>query len=555
MKNTCLHCRRTFEITADDLAFYEKISPDYNGKKELIPPPTHCPDCRRQRRLSFRNERTLYHRKCDLSGKQIISNFAPDAPFRVYAHEEWWSDKWDAREYGRNVDFSRPFFEQIVELERDVPHLALSVWNSQNSDYCNYVGNVKDSYLIFGSVYSEDCYYGSPYYSKNCVDTLLVRECERCYECVDCRKLYECLYCRDCHSSRNLLHCFDLQGCHDCIGCAGLRKKQYCVGNRQLTKEEFHAFRASLDLFDPSVHDRLRNDLAALSLSIPHRYMQSNQVEHVSGNYVFQSKNVPDSYYADRCEDCRYCAQVVDLKDCHDNNYTEENELCYEYLGAYQVSRVLFSRFCNKVSESMYANSCFNARCLFGCSGIRSTEYCILNKQYTAEEYASLLPKIVELMKQHGEWGEFYPVRISHFGYNETVAQEYFPLRENDAKSAGWQWRPDDLGSEKYLGPPAAIPRRIEDVGDDICKQILLCEATERPYKIIPQELQFYRDMHLPVPRLCPDERHRRRMQLRNPRHLWKRPCMKCGTDMETTYAPERPEIVYCEECYLSSIY
>ncbi len=490
-----------------------------------------------------------------MSGKQIISNFAPNVPFPVYGHDEWWSDRWDARSYGKDVDFSRPFFEQIAELERAVPQLALSVWNSQNSDYCNYVGNVKDSYLIFGSVYSENCYYGSPYYSRNCVDTLLVRECERSYECVDCRKLYECLHCRDCHSSQNLLYCYDLQGCHDCIGCAGLRKKEFCVGNRQLTKEEFEMYRQSLDLSDSATHERLRQDLAELSLQIPHRYMQGNQVENVSGNYVFQSKNVLDSYYADRCEDCRYCTQVVDLKDCYDNNFTEENELCYEYLGAYQVSRVLFSRFCNKVHESMYANSCFNAHHLFGCSGIRNGEYCILNKQYTKEEYEALVPRIIELMKERNEWGEFYPSSISPFGYNETVAQEYFPMTEGEVQQAGWHWRHEDAAAEKYLGPPTAIPQYIKDVDDGICKQILLCEATGRPYKIIPQELQFYRDMHISIPRLCPDERHRRRMQLRNPRKLWTRKCDSCGKDIQTTYAPGRPEKVFCEECYLAAVY
>ena len=27
-----------------------------------------------------------------------------------------------------------------------------------------------------------------------------------------------------------------------------------------------------------------------------------------------------------------------------------------------------------------------------------------------------------------GEWGEFFPASLSPFGYNETVANEYYPL-------------------------------------------------------------------------------------------------------------------------------
>ena len=90
---------------------------------------------------------------------------------------------------------------------------------------------------------------------------------------------------------------------------------------------------------------------------------------------------------------------------------------------------------------------------------------------------------------------------------------------------------------------------------DDICQKILLCKITGKPYKIIPQELKFYKDMGIPIPRICPDQRHKERMTLRNPRKLWARKCMKCQKDIQTTYAPERPEIVYCEECYLASVY
>gem|GEM_PF-4334749 len=65
---------------------------------------------------------------------------------------------------------------------RSVPRIAVLNVSSENSDYCNFTGDVKNSYLIFGSVYSESCYYGSPYYSKSCVDTLVLRDCELCYE-------------------------------------------------------------------------------------------------------------------------------------------------------------------------------------------------------------------------------------------------------------------------------------------------------------------------------------------------------------------------------------
>lgn len=53
-------------------------------------------------------------------------------------------------------------------------------------------------------------------------------------------------------------------------------------------------------------------------------------------------------------------------------------------------------------------------------------------------------------MRASGEWGEFFPIEISPFGYNETVAQEYFPLSKDDCKKQGWSWREDEETSSYH---------------------------------------------------------------------------------------------------------
>lgn len=153
------------------------------------------------------------------------------------------------------------------------------------------------------------------------------------------------------------------------------------------------------------------------------------------------------------------------------------------------------------------------------------------------------------------EWGVFFPAHLSPFGYNETVAQDYYPLTKQEALNQGFNWYDEPESTQQHLGVHYAIPENIKDVLDDITKQILTCEATGKPYKIIPQELEFYRKMQLPIPRKCPDQRHKERLALRNPRKLFTRNCSKCRTEMQTTYSPERPETVYCESCYLEHVY
>ncbi|MDD5751707.1 MAG: hypothetical protein PHS73_04285, partial [Candidatus Peribacteraceae bacterium] len=347
MLRTCrnLWCKQPFEITDDDLAFYQKISPVFIGKKELIPPPTLCPDCRQQRRYAIRNERNLSRGTCDLCGREMLSMYATGKPFPVYCPDCWWSDKWHGTSAAREFDFSRPFFEQFAELQRHVPRIGLYIVNSENCDYCNFLGDCKSCYLTFGSVYSQDCLYGSAYYSKDCVDNLVTRECELCYECTDCRKLYHCLFCQDCYHSDHLLLCYDLQGCSECIACAGLRNKKYHIGNKPCTKEEYEKVKRSLDLCDAHRMKELAQQLDAVKRTIPRHYMPNNNAQNVSGSHLYNSKNTFHSFFVDRCEDCAYCMQTVDLKDCRDNNYTEENELCYEYLGMYGARNTYLSTF------------------------------------------------------------------------------------------------------------------------------------------------------------------------------------------------------------------
>jgi hypothetical protein len=177
-----------------------------------------------------------------------------------------------------------------------------------------------------------------------------------------------------------------------------------------------------------------------------------------------------------------------------------------------------------------------------------------LNKQYSKEDYEALVPQIIEHMKKTGEWGEFLPSPLSPFAYNETVAQEYYPLSKHEAAGKGYRWKdPDEVNH--YQGPFNPLPDSIRDVDEEITKKILKCEVSGQLYRIIPQELKWYKQQGIPIPRRCPDQRHRDRLQLRNPRALWNRTCSLCAKTVLSSYAPTRPEKVLCEECYLKKTY
>ena len=141
------------------------------------------------------------------------------------------------------------------------------------------------------------------------------------------------------------------------------------------------------------------------------------------------------------------------------------------------------------------------------------------------------------------------------FAYNESFAPDLSPMTKEEVLARGWRWYEEKEVKGRYLGARITLPDESAEVPGSITKKILSCATTGKPYKIIPQELKFYRSMNIPAPDLCPDERHRIRITKRNPYSLWERECGKCGKTTQTTYSPERPEIVYCEKCYLASVY
>ena len=129
---------------------------------------------------------------------------------------------------------------------------------------------------------------------------------------------------------------------------------------------------------------------------------------------------------------------------------------------------------------------------------------------------------------------------------------EYAPLTREEALKRGFTWSDYQASSPQVSRTVLAseLPDRIEKIPDDIVDWVIVCEVSGKPFKIVKQELDFYRQHHLPVPRRHPDQRHLDRVALRNPPRLFARKCNKCGMDILSTYAPDRPEIVYCGICY-----
>lgn len=560
---SCPDCGATFELHADEKAFLTKKMEFRFGDTVIHPlEPRYCPECRMLNRTCHRNERTFYRTTSAKSGKEVIALYAPRPlwghPYQVYTQEEWRCDDVDPMQYGRPFDFSRSFFDQFAELVKVVPRMNLITVSNENCPYTTGTGYCKHCYLINSSEHCQDCYHGKLLQScRDSMDCSYLYDSELCYECFSVYDSYNCQYllfsknCRDCFFSSNL------NSCSHCCLCTNLHRKEYHFLNEPLPKEEYErrvaAFRGSY-----AALQEMHAKLLGLRQQSPQRAANIVNCEHCTGDYIENSKNCVDCYDVTDSEDCR-CVQVgVNVKDNYDcSNMYLKVERCYEVLGTIEVFNAAYCYFVFHSQNMLYCDFCFNCSDCFGCSGLTRKKHCIFNTQYTQGEYNTLVQKLVEHMRKTGEWGSFFPRKYAPFGYNESLAHEYVPLTKEQALQRGFLWRDDvDQPIEVRKKIPAErLPDMIDDIPDDVLNWAITCDATQRPYRVIRRELDYYRRMRLPIPHLHPDERHRRRMKLRNPRRIWDRKCQKCNTPIQTTYPPERTEVVCCEQCYLQAVY
>ncbi|MFA6585722.1 MAG: hypothetical protein WCS86_00995 [Candidatus Paceibacterota bacterium] len=578
----CQNCKKDFIIEPDDFGFYEKIK---------VPPPTFCPECRLQRRMTFRNERTLYKRKCDICKKDIISLYPEGSLFPVYCNPCWYRDKWNPENYGLDFDFSVPFFSQFKKLLETVPRPALIGNNNVNSPYVNYSANHKNCYLVNCSDTCENCAYcDRTFRTKESFDCFGVVDSEFCYETNQGTKNYRVGFADNSMNSIDSVYIKNCKNVLECLGCINLFNKSNFLLNKKISKEEFVSLKEKIGSY-PELK-KLKENFLDLYTRVPHRFANNVLCINSDGNELFETRNCHNSFYVRNSENLKYAYFCSNVKDSHDFNFADNAELIYESANIEQNFLKLFSTTCWYTNNVTYSDLCVSSSDIFGSVCLKDKKYCILNKSYSKEEYEILKSKIIEQMDalpfkdKKGriyKYGEFFPPEISPFAYNESIAQDHFPLHKEDAVKKGYSWKDSETRNYKITKYTADLPDHINEVEETITEDVIECghkgecnhQCTE-VFRIIPKEIQFYKQMNLPLPRFCPNCRYHIRLEERNPVQLWSRKCDcignksrnglyentavhshgngECAVEFKTSYSPDRPEIIYCKECYQAEV-
>src|SRR3989344_9322370 len=585
----CQNCKQTFTIAPEDFDFYKKIA---------VPPPTFCWQCRFQRRLAWRNERKAFWNTSAKSGKKIISIYPPDSGITVYDEKEWREDDWDGLTYGRDYDFTRPFFEQIMELFKKVPVNGPHTEDNINCDYLINSGWSKNCYLVCNTTGAEDSAYGNAMdYCKNCFDNSHITKCERTYGSFWIRNSYQAHFSTRSIDNVSSIFCFATKGMNNCFGCVNMMNKSYCIYNQQYSKEEYKEKIKAMRLNTWTGFQKAKAEAIAFSQKFPIAYLNGVLNDDVTGDYVSESKNVKYGFIVFHAKDAKYVqySYIEGTEDCYDitvagirNIRSYEN--CIGGLGASN------SHFCvESWTEIITCEYCMYSRNLsdcFACVGLKKKQYCILNKQYSKNEYFALKKKIIEHMGT--DYGEFFPIKYSPIPYNFSTAQEHFPLTKEQALAKGYSWYDAPPKNYQITITNNQLPDAIEDVQDSILKEIIECAECKpaRPddsgrsggqaYRIIEMELAVLRQEKLPIPRPCPHWPPNERISQRAKAFLYKRKCQcngsgetaslnqrshrymnsathphgadPCPTEFETAYPPDDPRLVYCLPCLYAEV-
>lgn len=476
--------------------------------------------------------------------------------------------------YARPYDENRMFFDQVKELYRVVPQPALTLDYPTlvNSEYLNHTGNCRNAYLMFDTDFCEDVSYGTTVTeTKDSLDMSIVRGSQLCYECINCERCYQTFFSEDCTECHNVVFSKNLTSCTDCFGCINLKNKSFCIFNKQYTKEIYQEEMKKINVSSFAGIESLREKSHNFWNGNPHKYMHGRHSVNVIGDYVYNSKNSFFVYQVMNLEDSKYCCRMATINIARETyDYFEwgnNAERIYECITVGQNAQNI--RFCHAVfdgvSDIEYSFWCMASSTLFGCVGLRKKSNCILNMQYTKESFDKLRARIVEEMKSRPfvdakgivyRYGEFFPYELSAYAYNESTAMQYTPLDRDEIEKAGWTWRTLPQNEYSIKMRSGDIPDNINDVSDDFTKEIIACAKCAKAYRVIPMELEFLKRFSIAIPRMCPECRHMRRFSRISKPVLYHRRCMKegCSNEFETSYALDRPEIIYCESCYQQEV-
>lgn len=408
------------------------------------------------------------------------------------------------------------FIDDFRRLYLEKPQCGSWTRGSENCDYGDIITVSKDCYMCFNSGNCRDAYYCEDSKAlKDCVDCAHCEGCELCYECVDCDNCYNSSYSQDCTNCDGIKFSYDLRRCTNCFGCTGLRDQEYNIFNKKYDKESYEALIATFDLSNPKTIEDISSKLEELKRKTPRMFIHQFDTTECTGDYVYHSKNCHRCFDTRHSEDSGYILQAnldTGTRDSWDCGPVPTNvELSYDIAYCDNIFNGQHLYWCGRLKDSEYNINCFDGENFFGCHFMKNKfhKYYILNEEVTREHYKKIIPEIKNMLLEKGIYSLYDLL-------NKDISKSELTQNQNEKDR--------------------------------------ICTICRQPFMLIDNEISFYEDRKIPFPIYCPDCRMDQRINLRNPRKMYRRTCDSCKQTIFSAHPPQSPHVVYCLDCYWKHI-
>ena len=418
-------------------------------------------------------------------------------------------------DHGLDYDFGISFFDNFQSLLRNVPFSALYNYSgAENSNFAFSVLNSKNCYLSFTVI--SDCEniaysFAVKEWCTNVFNSIQVsNHSENIYESNSIIKSYQIFYSKFVENSSDIWFSSNMLWCRECIFSDGLENQSYCIENVPYSEEEYFQKKKEI-LKDVSKHTSWYRQVNGIGKNLW-------SVDIQNGNFVLRSEDVKDGMY---------CFNLKHAKNTFVVGSPKLNEYMYDAFEAWAHGNSHFYWALNAwvSSENLYNSegivtgyNIFYSRFLENCNyclwciWLRNQEYCILNKQYTKEDWFATVDRIFSRMEEDNLLGDFFPWYVNPFYFNDTIGDIVGDFDKHEIEEAGYLWRDEKIRVDIPEWSDIISTEELKDnqwysadwswrINPEVLKKVIE-DNNGNYYRIVQMEYDFLVKHNLPLPEI-----------------------------------------------------
>ena len=447
------------------------------------------------------------------NNKGIISRFPDtDRVKNVIPNKKFEENRDNLLELGINYNSETGFFHSFDSLFKNIDMFnSCQYWNNINSNFSESVLNGKNVYLTFAAISDCENVCYSISVKDNCSDvfnSLMIQpNSQDIYFATNVSSSYKVFYSRYIQNSNNIWFSTNLIGCQECIDCDNLENVSYHINNKQYPQEEYFIKKEEILSDKYSFLDKYT------SLKIWGNNIGCGNIR--KGDALFNCFDISDAKHSFNVKwgkNLIFTGWVQWVEDAYDicGGGSPTSHDIYGVAGVsgdhvYCSSHIIGSN----IFYSFYLENC--SFCI-GCVWLKNKQYCILNKQYTKEQWEILADKIFTQMESDWILWDFFPGNINPYYFNDTIAEMLWDFTKEEVESKWYMWRDEEIKVDIPEWVDIISTEELNDyqwyspsgewrINPEILKKVIKDDKWDY-YKVVQMEYDFLMKHSLPLPRL-----------------------------------------------------